>query len=140
MKSVLNLCLILSLFAQVNTEVFRSKLDSNGFQNKIKTSFHIASGNSDFQTIVLDFYSSYKSDKNRIFLISKYKNGQQNNSQFINNAFVHIRDTYDISHRLDVEAFIQNEFDDFIDLKNRWLFGGYMRFNLFLRVRKLLLT
>ena len=65
---------------------------------------------------------------NTVFLTSNYSFTRLNDNRFVNNALSHLRFIRRHSHRLSYELFGQHQFNEFIRLEQRLLFGGGGRF------------
>ena len=65
---------------------------------------------------------------NTVFLTSNYSFTRLNDNRFVNNALSHLRFIRRHSHRLSYEFFGQHQFNEFIRLEQRLLFGGGGRF------------
>ncbi len=126
--SFLLICTSFPSFAQVNTEAFRNSQQKNGFFGRIGISSQFNSGNSNFLNIGLNFRLDFKSDINNTFLVSNYERVSGNNVLVSNRGFTHLRTSFPINSFFDAEAFVQKEFNDFILLKDRQLFGVSSRF------------
>ena len=54
---------------------------------------------------------------------------EKNNEDFSNRGFIHFRAAKSITNKIDLEGYIQNEINHFINLENRELIGGGFRIN-----------
>lgn len=124
-------CLVV---AQVNTEKFR--LDKKkGFSGNITFSLNVTAGNSEFVNFEPSLRFNYNTDKFTNFIVLSYNRKQsalkkEKEYLFIHNGFVHIRSTRLLLSFFSVETFGQYEFNDFIRLEQRYLFGTGSRFEL----------
>lgn len=121
----------LPLIAQVNTEIFRKSNQPNGFDGTIALSSQLNSGNSNFVNLRSTIRFDFTSDINNTFLVSNYERVSGNNALVSNRGFAHLRTSFPVSSFFDAEAFVQKEFNDFILLKDRQLYGLSGRFCLF---------
>ena len=130
MKSILLIIFILyqtKLQSQVNTEQFRSSVDSNLFSNEIGINFNYSNGNSEISQLGLNGRTNYKHDSYRLFLIGFYKRGSENSRISISKGFLHLRGIYFSGKRISTELFVQKEFNKFIKLDDRNVIGSGIR-------------
>ncbi len=129
--SLLYVFIAFPIWAQVNTEVFRKSNQPNGFDGTIALSSQLNSGNSNFLNLRSTIRFDYTSDINNTFLVSNYERVSGNNALVSNRGFAHLRTSFPLTTYFDAEAFIQKEFNDFILLKDRQLYGLSGRFCVF---------
>ena len=127
------LCILIGIAgAQVNTEAMRDD-EKEGFKNKFSLDMEYEKAD----TEVLDLASEYRIDYNiknnfHTFLAIKYDNGfekekNQESNIIQNKGFVHLRATKIIKDKFGLEAFTQYEFNEFLLLSSRQLFGAGAR-------------
>lgn len=128
-KLIFYILLTTSIFGQVNTEKFRNNNMQLGASHKLGMNIQLIEGNSSLSTIQGNYRLDYRKNKYHSFLVLNLKNGHENGQNFVNKGFSHLR----IIKELDThyaEVFLQNEFNDFIDLKRRSLLGSGIRLNI----------
>ena len=138
MKSLQMIALFWTLFlnisfSQVNTEAMRDDDQMPGFHNQLSLSFSYISGNYTFMMLYGDYRLDYHSKSNwhGFFVINYDRAFEKSHDDFSNRGFGHIRAVNHWKPKIYFESFIQKEFDYFIDLENRELFGGGFRLNPF---------
>jgi hypothetical protein len=126
------LLIFTNLYAQVNIETLRKIEMENGWYGDLKASLGYQAGNSEYLLYRAGIRIDFLHNKYYSFLIFNYKRGSESKRLFVNTAFVHLRSTYAFTDNknLLLEMFAQNEFNDFIKLKNRYLFGSGLRIRL----------
>ncbi len=116
--------------SQVNTEVMRKTDLKNGVYNNLSFSLGYITGNSQ----ILRIGSSYRTDllwkRHYAFFIADYQRATSNERLSMNKGFAHLRYGYRFYKGVKGEIFTQKEFNEFILLKDRQLFGGGARFEL----------
>lgn len=115
-------------YAQVNTEVLRSSGLKRGLNHQISTQYQLLSGNSSYSILKLNYRTDFKSPFYDGFMVVNSQQGLNNGDLFLNKAFLHLRLIFPLQARLKSELFTQREFDDFINLQDRQLFGAGLRF------------
>ena len=120
-------------FAQVNTEAMRTSNDNYGFTNALGFDLGFEKSNEE----VVEIAGKYRLDfvaKNGLnsFLILSYENGYQKidskTNSIVNKGFGHLRFTKDIGSEIFIELFTQYGFNDFLLMKERFLFGSGVRY------------
>jgi hypothetical protein len=118
----------------INIESYRLKNDTSKFLGSISGSFL---ANKNQRTILqLGFNSNleFNTSKHTIMFISIYNwvktidHGVTEN--FLNEGFQHIRYNYALTEKLKAEAFIQYQYNKVMNLKERDLFAGGIRYKL----------
>lgn len=112
-----------SLFAQINTEVFRKEFSEDGIYHKINVDLGITKGNTEYTTIRPSYRIDWLKDRFHNFGIVSYAYAEDAVKKRENRGFIHLRSSYEIFAFLYGEAFVQKEFNEFILLKDRNLFG-----------------
>ena len=120
---------ISSLFSQVNTEAMRNQQETPGINQNLDFSFVYISGNSDIMILNgnyrIDFHSKSKWHG---FFVMKYDRAFEKSSEdFSYKGFGHLRIAKPIKSNTHIEGFIQKEFNHFINMENRELFGFGIR-------------
>ena len=121
---------ISSLFSQVNTEAMRNQQETPGINQNLDFSFVYISGNSDIMILNgnyrIDFHSKSKWHG---FFVMKYDRAfEKSKDDFTNKGFGHLRTLNHFRPHIDIEFFIQKEFNYYLELENRELIGGVLRF------------
>lgn len=124
---LLSFC-IRNSFAVVNTENLRQNLDSNGIFNKAEINFGLRSGNVNFNEIGAAYRIDYNSDFIKSFLIGNFNYRDNNDNVIDRNGFLHLRNKFLKNSSINPEFFVQAEFDEFRNLKERYLIGSNLRF------------
>ena len=124
------LCLFLLpalLTAQVNTEALRQEDLSPGLHSSAGLNLGYIAGNSSLVQLRSNLRLDYRKDANHFFLVAQYQQGRKDAARFINKGFVHLRAVKTLRPALQVEGFLQREFNEFILLKDRQLVGAGAR-------------
>ena len=121
------------IFCQVNTEAMRADNLSPGIHQEMNMSFSYISGNSEIMILRGDYRIDYQSQSDWSgHFITKYDRAfEKSEDDFTNKGFGQLRAVKQVFPRIQVESFLQKEFNYFIDLENRELIGGNVRFNPF---------
>ena len=117
--------------AQINIETLRKTELEDGFYLDLSTKVGILAGNSNARRLSGSFRPSYIQDPYNIFLVAQGARGDADNNLFENKGFVHLRAGRSITEIIGIEVFSQEEFNDFIALEERTLFGGGLRLSPF---------
>lgn len=121
----------LSIYGQVNTERFRIDKEGDAFNVKWGLSMELNKGNVDLFRIDSDLNINLFKGNNYFFLVGNIAYGEKSNSMYISKGFIHLRGVRRANKRFMVEAFIQQEFNEFILLKSRTVLGGGLRILLY---------
>lgn len=119
----LNLC-------QVNTEIMRKTDLTDGLYNNLTFSLGFIDGNSEILSVKSAYRADYYKNRHYAFLIANYQRATSGDKVTLNKGFVHLRYSYPLNRFLKSEIFTQKEFNEFILIKDRQLFGGGLRFEL----------
>ena len=121
--------LLLPLSAQVNTEAMRKGDLAPGLHTSLNLDLGVVGGNSQLLKAKGLLRFDYLSAGSHTFLVGSRQQGRAVRADkiIINKGFVHLRHTRRVGDRLYLEGFVQNEFNEFIRLKNRNLAGGGAR-------------
>jgi len=119
------------IWSQVNTESMRGEHTTPGFSQNMALSFAYISGNSKLIFFNASYRIDYASKSNWYgFLATKYDRAfEKSKDDFSNKGFGQLRVVKQIFPKIQIEGFLQKEFNYFIDLENRELIGGGLRFN-----------
>lgn len=117
-------------YAQVNTEKFRKDADTVGFSGNADLEIDFRAGNVDFQRVGLGGRLNYNFGDDYTFMVFKGEYGWQSGEEFSNEALVHLRNVYSLWKEIQVEAFLQSDFNKSRLLLNRYLAGGGLRFKI----------
>ena len=121
------------VFSQVNTEAMRNNTNDFGFTNVLGFDLGFEKSKEE----VVEIAGKYRLDyvaKNGLnsFLILSYENGYQKinakTNSIVNKGFSHLRFTKDISNKFFIELFTQYGFNDFLLMKERFLYGSGIRY------------
>ncbi len=115
------------LTAQVNTEALRREDLSPGLHTTLGADLGLIAGNSDLLQLKSSLRFDYRKGGNHFFLVTQYQQGRKDEQLFINKGFAHLRGVRALRPRLQVEGFLQREFNEFINLEDRQLAGGGLR-------------
>lgn len=118
-------------YAQVNTEVYKSALCEQGFHGALDLAINLKSGNSNYINVAPGMRLNYSGSGFCTFFIANYefKQGAEN-KKIVNKGFGHLRHIHKLNHFLDLELFVQKEFDNFKLLRDRTLGGAGVRFTI----------
>ncbi|SVC56277.1 uncharacterized protein METZ01_LOCUS309131 [marine metagenome] len=120
-------------WSQINTESIRGDHKIQGLSQNMDLSFAYISGNSN----IMFFNGSYRLDYTAksnwygLFVIKYDRAFEKSQVDFTNKGFGHLRTVKSLFTNIQMEGFLQKEFNYFIDLENRELIGGGLRFNFF---------
>jgi len=129
MKTLFFLFILLEfLNGQINTEKYHAEQDSSGFSNKLGLSFNYYSGNTELMNVGLNLRTDMFTDHVHLLFFGVVNRGMENGEDYLSNRFFHLRTIFQLSKWYLPEVFIQNEFNKFVKLDNRNLFGGGVRF------------
>ncbi len=133
--------------AQVNTESMRLGADEPGWGGTFDLNSSLQRGNTEREVLGAGTRLQYawpppaetegddaqddnlaEGPANTLFLTSNYSFTRLNENRFVNNALSHLRFIRRHSPRVSYELFGQHQFNEFIRLEQRLLFGGGGRF------------
>ncbi|HKB87008.1 MAG TPA: DUF481 domain-containing protein [Ignavibacteriaceae bacterium] len=117
--------------AQVNTEKFRADNDSTGFSGNVDISGTAMTGNTDFQIINGDTRLNYNWGQSYTFFVGSAGYGWQDKEAFSNQALAHLRHVQSLSDFLQMEYFLQFDYNKKRLLLSRELAGIGVRLKLF---------
>ncbi|MBE0654070.1 MAG: DUF481 domain-containing protein [Bacteroidales bacterium] len=116
-----------NLYSQVNTEKFRKFSDKEGFLFNSGFRFGYSGGNSEYVTVDGTFRLDYNGKKNDAFIVANYDYKESSATKVTNNGFLHLRGIHTMSEKMVMEAFLQQEFNEFLLLADRKLAGAGAR-------------
>lgn len=116
-----------NLFSQVNTEKFRKFSEQEGFLFNSGFRFGYSGGNSEYVTVDGTFRLDYNGKKNDAFIVANYDYKESSAAKVTNNGFLHLRGIHTLSEKMVMEAFLQQEFNEFLLLADRKLAGAGAR-------------
>ncbi len=125
------LVLSLDAFAQVNVETLRQEKAEKGFVSQFTFKFQNMGGNSRAKSYSLGLRSDYFISGYHAFLIADYQRAESGGNDYSNKGLIHLRGQRAFSNHIALEGFTQKNFNDFIYLDDRILFGGGFRFTPF---------
>ncbi len=120
-----------NIYSQVNVEDLRHESKNQGISFNLGLNFTIDKGNTEEVEIIPSAQLDYTHEKYYTFIYVDGKYKESDFSRTSNNAKIHYRFVYQLSEVFYPEVFLQSEFDEFIELKERDLIGGGMRFQIF---------
>lgn len=116
--------------AQINTEKFRTSEDSTGFTGNVDISATSLTGNTNFQVITGDTRLEYNWGTNYAFFVGNAGYVWGNQISFANEALAHLRDVQTMDDLLQLEIFLQFNYNKQRLLLSRELAGAGVRFRL----------
>ncbi|MBC8455843.1 DUF481 domain-containing protein [bacterium] len=114
--------------AQINTESMRNVELENGWGHSFSYHLTYHSGNTNFSKYKTQFRTNYKKDVIYCFIVGRYEKGKKDETLFLHRGFLHFRLIRKLALWVSLECFAQEEFNDFINLKNREILGAGGRF------------
>lgn len=116
------------LAGQVNTEQYRKYYDENKkFMFNFKSTFEIKSGNTEYSS----FKGSGRIDRNGklldAFVVGEFEYKKTDEKSLTNEGFLHLRTIWSFSKWGNWEFFLQQQYDEFIDLNSRSLAGTALK-------------
>ena len=119
------------LTGQVNTESMRDNAKEPGLHHNLSASFSYISANSEILFLNGNYRIDYNSASNwHCFFITRYNHAfEKSKDPFSNKGFGHLRGIYQLNPKLEIESFLQKEFNYFINLEDREVIGGGIRLN-----------
>lgn len=117
------------LIAQVNTERYRQDSDS-GFTASIDIEALAQTGNTDFQFLGLGGRLNFNRNSGYSFLVFSGGYGWNDGKQFSNELITHLRNVEALDDWLQLEAFIQFDYNRKRKLVSRELIGAGLRYKI----------
>jgi len=113
-----------SIFAQVNTESMRTQDLTPGAHYSLATNLSVIEGNSTIFQSKIKGRIDHVLEGGRWFFIANQKMSSKEDRLFINQGFAHLRFIRPFHPQLEGEIFLQQEYNEFINLQSRSL-GGF---------------
>jgi hypothetical protein len=123
----LGIALITSSRAQVNTEAMRKDDLTPGLHLDIGGDIGYIEGNSSLFQNRSHLRLDYVQEWGQLFLVANYHLGMKDQLLFINKGFSHLRAVRQLRSPIYGEVFLQQEFNEFIQLNDRILVGSGLR-------------
>lgn len=117
------------LSAQKNTEKYR-KNTKEGWQTNISALLGLARGNTDYAQVETGFRTDFVTGPLHTFLTGNFEFKEGREELLVDKGFAHLRSIYSIDSIFEIEAFVQKEYNEFLQLKNRDLGGAALRLNI----------
>jgi hypothetical protein len=121
------LVFVSTLWAQVNTEALRPDSQLLGLHSTLGANLGYIAGNSNLYQLRSNLRFEFVRNRGQAFLVAQYHYGRQDEVDFINKGFMHLRGVKTITPFVYIEGFVQKEFNEFILLEDRQLAGGGAR-------------
>lgn len=131
--SLLISCICLQLsgsYAQVNTEALRREFQSDTLLNSLSVSYQIAQGNTEYFGLSGGYRLDAYFAKFYSFVAASIEYKKVKDNSIVDKGFAHFRIVYNATEIFAPEVFYQKEFNKFISMKDRNLFGASIRVNL----------
>ncbi len=113
--------------SQVNTEIYRSSDDTDGFHGRTSFSYSYYTGNTDFTLLKGGFRLDYLKGGLNTFFAGNIEYGEKDDSSYLSKGFGHLRTVKSLDDTFALEAFAQKQFDKFLYLNDRHLLGTGVR-------------
>ncbi len=128
-KKILCLSIIFTTFSysfiSLDPPVIEEK---KGLEGEVALSAKYSSGNSDTSSVGIAGKGQYTEEEWLLYLIAAYSYGESNGDKDTNDGIFHLRYVHHIADTAyDYELFIQSEFNEFQDIKERNLAGANIR-------------
>jgi len=117
------------LLGQVNTESMRKAELEQGTHVSLGVNLAYMEGNSQIFQSRFRGRLDYVQTGGHLFLVANQKVSTKDEIIYINQGFAHLRAIRPLSTTMDVEFFLQQEYNEFISLKSRKLAGSGIRIN-----------
>ncbi len=102
--------------------------EKEGLDGEVALSAKYSSGNSDTQAVGLSAKGQYSEKEWLLYLIAAYSYGESNGDKDTNDGIFHFRYVHHIADTVyDYEFFLQSEFNEFQDIRERNLAGANIR-------------
>lgn len=131
-KNLLFIFLLLFLthtnaFATVNIEAIRQSDKDKGLYNNLSLNLTHSEGNTDISSRKIKLRSDYIAENNHAFISASFQRGKNNDKEYMDKGFAHIRGITATNSTFAGELFAQREYNDFTLLKDRKLVGTGVR-------------
>ncbi len=102
--------------------------EKEGLDGEVALGAKYSSGNSDTQAIGVSAKGQYSEKEWLLYLIAAYSYGESNGEKDTNDGLLHLRYVHAITDTVyDYELYVQSEFNEFQDIKERNLAGANIR-------------
>ncbi|MFC1619962.1 DUF481 domain-containing protein [Candidatus Neomarinimicrobiota bacterium] len=118
---------IIGAHAQINTEAMRKEDVKPGFHFEAGGDVGYVDGNSSLFQNRSNLRLDYVQDWGLVFLVANYRLNMKDKLLFINKGFSHLRTVKRLRSPLYGEIFLQQEFNEFIQIEDRKLIGSGLR-------------
>lgn len=117
--------------AQINTEKFRKYDLEEGFLFNLQTTLTIKSGNTEYTAIKGGGRIDLTGHAIDYFLVGNIEAKTADNERIQNLGFIHTRAMWSFVEKATWEGFVQRQYDEFVDLKYRNLYGTAVKYRFF---------
>ncbi len=122
------LCLIsFAAFSQINTERFRQDSDSTGLSGHIDMEGTVITGNASIQFYALAGRLNYNWGKAYSFGVFDSGIGRDRDRRLYEQSLAHLRHVHTLNNKIQLELFLQQDFNKKRKLLSRWLYGAGLR-------------
>lgn len=124
--------LTIPVSAQINIftgETVKQLHLKSGWYNSINMDLTYRSGNTELLTLQSRYRTDYLTTAYHGFVIGSIQYGREDGSYFTNKGMTHGRIIRTLADHIQIESFIQKQFNESILLNDRNLMGGGIRFN-----------
>ena len=112
---------------QVNTEAMRRSERPPGWYAALAADLGYVAGNSSLLKFKTNARLDHLTNLGHTFVVGQLQQGRKDDQVFINKGFLHLRGVRRLRATLAMEGFVQQEFNEFINLGSRSLLGGGIR-------------
>ena len=121
---------VLSVEAQINTEKYRKYYEKKGFLYNASTTLSVKAGNTKYTALKGTGRIDYNGNAFDYFIVGDFEYKNSSEKKIENQGFVHLRSMWNFAPRTSLEAFVQRQYDEFIDLNARNLAGTGIKYGL----------
>lgn len=118
-------------FGQINTEKFRKYDLEKGFLFNLQTTLTLKSGNTEYTAIKGGGRIDLNGNIMDYFLVGNLEAKTTGKERIQNLGFAHLRAMWNFAEKTNWEYFLQRQYDEFIDLKYRNLYGTAIKYRFF---------
>ncbi len=117
--------------SQVNTERYFQDYNTKGYMFSNAFGLNFAAGNTQYLELSNTFRGDYNGDRDDYMLIAEYTYKTSKGVKAANRGFLHVRSFQQLGDQefFKIEEYAQLEFNEFLLLSSRFLFGGGFRFD-----------
>ena len=129
LKKLLSFSLILTSFSYSFINIEPPVIgEKEGLDGEVSIGAKYSSGNTDSLSVGLAGKGEYSEKEWLAYLIASYTYGESNDEKNANDGLIHLRYVHNIANTAyDYEFFLQTEFNEFQDIKERSLAGANIR-------------